>query len=196
MNTTPTLISSADPSALARLSTVIEETLALRGAAQREVVFACIGTDRSTGDALGPLVGQKLEKLGMDTRRVLGTLENPLHAMNMAERLAPVLNAPNRPLIVAIDAALGPLTSVGSIAVREGGIRPGQGVGKDLPEIGDISVTGTVNVRALGLDAQVLQSTRLFLVQQMAEQIGVSCWWGLRNVRRAAVTVLREVRAA
>jgi putative sporulation protein YyaC len=196
MNTTPTLIPSADPSALSRLSMAMEETLLRHGAASRPVVFACIGTDRSTGDALGPLVGQKLGRLGMDSQKVLGTLEDPLHAMNMADRLAPILGTQPRPLIVAVDAALGPIASVGSIAVREGGIRPGQGVGKDLPEIGEISVTGTVNVRALGLDAQVLQSTRLFLVQQMAEQIGVSCWWGLRNVRREASHALRAVRAA
>jgi putative sporulation protein YyaC len=97
---------------------------------------------------------------------------------------------------VAVDAALGPLASVGSIAVRQGGIRPGQGVGKSLPEIGEISVTGTVNVQARGLDAQVLQSTRLFLVQQMAEQIGISCWWGLRNVRRDAADAVQDARAA
>lgn len=197
MNTSPTLIPSADPSALSRLSLAFEEMLGLHGAATRPVVFACIGTDRSTGDALGPLVGQKLQRLGMDANKVIGTLEDPLHAMNMADRLAPVLSAPTKPLVVAIDAALGPLASVGSIAVREGGLRPGQGVGKDLPEIGEMSITATVNVRALGLDAQVLQSTRLFLVQQMADQIGVSCWWGLRSVRREATApALRVVHAA
>jgi putative sporulation protein YyaC len=197
MNTTPTLIPSADPSALSRLSLALEDMLEQHGAAHRPVVFACIGTDRSTGDALGPLVGQKLERLGMSANKVIGTLEDPLHAMNMADRLAPILSAPTKPLIVAVDAALGPVASVGCIAVREGGLRPGQGVGKDLPEIGEVSITGTVNVRALGLDAQVLQSTRLFLVQQMADQIGVSCWWGLRNVRREAATpALRVVHAA
>lgn len=196
MDTAPTVIPSADPSALGRLSVAIEAELARRGATGRPVVFACIGTDRSTGDALGPLVGQKLERLGMESGAVLGTLEDPLHAMNMGDRLAPLLEAHDDPLIVAIDAALGPVASVGSIAVRTGGIRPGQGVGKDLPEIGEIAVTGTVNVRAFGLDAQVLQSTRLFLVQQMAEQIGIACWWSLRNIRRDAATVLPEAQAA
>jgi putative sporulation protein YyaC len=196
MNPEITFITSADPSALSRLSTALEDALLRHGAHSRPVVFACIGTDRSTGDALGPLVGQKLERLGMDSQAVLGTLEDPLHALNMADRLAPVLTAAARPLIVAVDAALGPLSSVGSIAVRDGGIRPGQGVGKDIPEVGEIAVTGTVNVRALGLDAQVLQSTRLFLVQQMADQIGISCWWGLRNARREAQPALRVVEAA
>lgn len=194
---TTTLIPSSDATALSRLSIAMEALLGARGAADRHVVFACIGTDRSTGDALGPLVGQKLARLGMDDRSVIGTLEDPLHALNMGERLGPVLAEDPRPLVIAVDAALGPLASVGSIAVRPAGIRPGQGVGKDLPVIGEMAVTATVNVQARGLDAQVLQSTRLFHVQQMADLIGTSCWWALRNLRRAAAADdAREVRAA
>ncbi|MEW6581953.1 MAG: spore protease YyaC [Actinomycetota bacterium] len=194
---TPTIISSTDPAALSRLSLVMEGALGSRGAADRAVVFACIGTDRSTGDALGPLVGQKLSRLGMEDRFIVGTLEDPLHALNIADRLGPVLAGDPPPLVVAVDAALGPLASVGSIAVRPGGLRPGQGVGKDLPVIGDLAVTATVNVAARGLDAQVLQSTRLFHVQQMADLIGVACWWALRTVRREVEPAgAREARAA
>ena len=29
------------------------------------IILVCIGTDRSTGDALGPLVGTKLEQVGI-----------------------------------------------------------------------------------------------------------------------------------
>ena len=43
----------------------------------------CIGTDRSTGDSLGPLIGYKLREKGMKNARVLGTLEEPVHAMNL-----------------------------------------------------------------------------------------------------------------
>jgi len=182
---TPTVIPASDAAALSRLSLAMEALLASRGAPERPVVFACIGTDRSTGDALGPLVGQKLARLGMEERFVIGTLEDPLHALNMAERLGPVLGDDPGSLVVAVDAALGPLASVGSIAVRPHGIRPGQGVGKDLPVIGELAVTATVNVSARGLDAQVLQSTRLFHVQQMADLIAISSWWALRSLHRA-----------
>ena len=192
---TPTVIPSSDPGALSRLSLAIEALLASRGAPARPVVFACIGTDRSTGDALGPLVGQKLARLGMEEHAVVGTLEAPLHALNMGDRLGPILDDDARPLVVAVDAALGPLASVGSIAVRPHGIRPGQGVGKDLPVIGELAVTATVNVAARGLDAQVLQSTRLFHVQQMADLIAVSSWWALRSLRRGAEDA-REAQAA
>jgi putative sporulation protein YyaC len=152
----------------------------------RPVAFACIGTDRSTGDALGPLVGQKLLRLGLDEDVVVGTLERPLHALNMAERLRPLLDQRPTPLIVAVDAALGALTNVGAIQLRSGGLRPGEGVGKDIPEVGELAITATVNVRAGSLDVQVLQSTRLWL----------ACWWALRNARRAGAPSLAEVVAA
>lgn len=173
------------PTALAHLASALEVALARHGAPGRDLAFACIGTDRSTGDALGPLVGEKLRRLGLGEEAVLGTLEHPLHALNLAERLTPVTERAPRPLIVAVDAALGPVSSIGSIAVRSGGLRPGQGVGKDLPEIGEVSVTATVNVAAGALDAQVLQSTRLYVVHSLAETIGGALWWAVRDGRQA-----------
>lgn len=175
-----------DGAALATLSLALERALASLGAGRRPVAFACIGTDRSTGDALGPLVGQRLLKLGFDPEGVVGTLETPLHALNLASRMRPLIDHPARPLVVAVDAALGSTASVGSVVLRRGGLRPGQGVGKDLPAVGELSLTATVNVQAGALDMQILQSTRLFLVQELAEMIGVACWWAHRNARRAA----------
>lgn len=176
---------ASSPTALARLADSLERALRERGAAHRELAFACVGTDRSTGDALGPLVGEKLRRLGLAEDEVIGTLEHPLHALNLSDRLLPRVEAHPRPLVIAVDAALGPVASIGSIAVRDGGLRPGQGVGKDLPEIGEISVTATVNVSAGALDAQVLQSTRLYLVHTLAETIGAALWWAAREARRA-----------
>jgi putative sporulation protein YyaC len=173
-----------EPTALITLSSALERALTLNGATDRSVVFACIGTDRSTGDALGPLVGQRLRRLGCPAESVIGTLEEPLHALNLAERLGPLATADPRPLVIAVDAALGASANVGTITLRPGGLKPGQGVGKALPEVGELSITATVNVSAGALDAQVLQSTRLFMVQELAETIGTACWWALRMVRR------------
>ncbi len=182
-----------DPAALITLSSALERALAAHGANDRRVVFACIGTDRSTGDALGPLVGQRLRRLGCTDENVIGTLEEPLHALNLAERLCPLADMDPRPLVIAVDAALGASANVGTITLRPGGLKPGQGVGKALPEVGELSITATVNVSAGALDAQVLQSTRLFMVQELAETIGTACWWSLRMVRRGGAD--RLVRA-
>ena len=48
-----------------------------------EILFLCIGTDRSTGDSLGPLIGSRLEAEGIGNVVVIGTLEHPVHAVNL-----------------------------------------------------------------------------------------------------------------
>lgn len=183
------------PDALATLSLGLERELVALGARTRPVVFACVGTDRSTGDSLGPLVGERLRRLGHDEHSVIGTLEHPLHALNLAERVTPIIHGRPRSLIVAVDAALGSLDAVGTVRVRRGGLRPGEGVGKDLPPIGELAIAATVNVRAGMLDAQVLQSTRLYLVQCLAELVANACWWSVRSIRRAERTGRAESTA-
>jgi putative sporulation protein YyaC len=165
-----------NPAAARTLARSLRHALLAAGAGDRSVVFACIGTDRSTGDALGPLVGQWLVRSGYDRDYVLGTLEDPLHALNLRERLGPLTSHPTPPLVVAIDAALGSHESVGLISLRNRGLRPGHGVGKSLPTVGDLAITATVNVAAGAYDAHVLQSTRLYVVQALARTIGVACW--------------------
>src|SRR4051794_9429675 len=53
----------------------------------RPIVFVCIGTDRSTGDSLGPLVGSFLEEKDISSFHVYGTLDEPIHAVNLNDRL-------------------------------------------------------------------------------------------------------------
>ena len=54
--------------------------------------------------------------------------------------------------------------------VAEGPLKPGTGVNKDLPPIGDAHITGIVNVGGF-MEYLVLQNTRLSLVIRMAEAI-------------------------
>lgn len=131
----------------------------------RNIIFACVGTDRSTGDSLGPLVGSRLEALGFP---VVGTLDNPLHAMNLKERIENEI--PEDAYVVAVDAALGQVHSVGKVQFEEGPLKPGAGVNKDLPPIGDCHYYGIVNVGGF-MEYFVLGNTRLSLVMKMADEI-------------------------
>lgn len=130
-----------------------------------KVVFVCIGTDRSTGDSLGPLVGSFLKKKGY--RNVIGTINNLVHAKNLNEKLREV---PLNKKVIVIDSMLGKVDSIGKFYVFDGGLKPGAGVGKDLDAVGDYSITGVVNVGGF-LSQQVLQYTELSLVLKMAEEI-------------------------
>lgn len=175
---------SDQPARLAGLTEALTRLLSERGAPGRGIVACCIGTDRSTGDAFGPLVGQALARHWRAPGAVIGTVAEPLHALNMAERTAH-LSGEQTPIVIAIDAALGALASVGSVALSDQGIRPGEGVGKDIPRLGEIAITGIVNVQAGALSAQVLQSTRLFLVQQLAELVSFALLGASRRLERA-----------
>ncbi|MCL5116803.1 MAG: spore protease YyaC [Firmicutes bacterium] len=138
----------------------------------------CIGTDRATGDALGPLVGTQLSTLSPSPFAVWGTLENPVHATNLID----LIHAHPRLVqarVLAVDASLGRPEEVGAISLGPGPIRPGAGVSKDLPAIGRYYVTGTVNIGGF-MDYYVLQNTRLNLVMRMAKAIAEGIQMSLR----------------
>ncbi|NHN31192.1 spore protease YyaC [Paenibacillus agricola] len=131
-----------------------------------DVIFVCIGTDRSSGDSLGPLVGTFLRGIGYGN--VVGTLDDPTHAVNLAERVA---GLPAGKTVIAIDACLGQSSSVGLLNAHKGAIKPGAGVGKThLPEVGDYAISGVVNVGGF-MEYFVLQNTRLSVVMKLAKDI-------------------------
>ncbi|APH06785.1 spore protease YyaC [Bacillus weihaiensis] len=135
----------------------------------KQIVVVCIGTDRSTGDSLGPLVGSKIQK-DISYFHVYGTLKDPVHAVNLAETLEHIHEKHKNPFIIAIDACLGRMKSVGFIQIDKGSIKPGAGVNKDLPPVGDMHITGIVNISGY-MEYLVLQNTRLHVVVSMADQI-------------------------
>lgn len=132
------------------------------------IVLLCIGTDRSTGDCLGPLIGSKLSSLDQNLFTVYGTLDQPVHAANLQEIMRDIEAKYDKPLIIAVDASLGHLDNVGYLNIGNGSLQPGAGVNKDLPAVGDIHITGIVNVGGF-MEYLVLQNTRLNLVMQMAD---------------------------
>jgi len=136
----------------------------------RPIVVLCIGTDRSTGDSLGPLIGTQLASLHLPQLKVIGTLEKPVHATNLAEHIQLIQDSFYNPFVIAVDASLGRLNSVGSITLSDGPLKPGAGVNKDLPEVGEVHLTGIVNVGGF-MEYMVLQNTRLSLVWKMAERM-------------------------
>ncbi|MGE8204785.1 spore protease YyaC [Heyndrickxia sp. NPDC080065] len=136
----------------------------------RPIVIVCIGTDRSTGDSLGPLTGTFLQEKGPNTFTIYGTLDDPIHAVNLEEKLNMIYEIHGNPFVIAIDACLGKLKSVGNIQIMDGPVKPGAGVKKDLPSVGDMHITGIVNVSGF-MEFFVLQNTRLNLVVKMAKTI-------------------------
>jgi putative sporulation protein YyaC len=127
--------------------------------------FVCIGTDRSTGDSLGPWVGTELAETGYPY--VIGTLSRPCDASNMMDRLREI---PEGATVIAIDACLGRPASVGTFQVSNQPVKPGKSVGQMLPEVGDYSIAAVVNVEN-PKPYWTLQNTSLYFVLGMAKQI-------------------------
>ncbi|SHI25749.1 spore protease YyaC [Desulfosporosinus lacus] len=146
----------------------------------KKVLFTCIGTDRATGDCLGPLVGTNLKRLGYS---VLGTLDEPLHAQNLIQELKRVSTIHNPDTVVAIDACLGKSGEVGKITLSNSPLTPGAALNKELPAVGDISIMGIVNMGGF-LELQVLQCTRLHTVMKLASDITHLIWQAVPDSRK------------
>ncbi|MEW6183265.1 MAG: spore protease YyaC [Bacillota bacterium] len=136
----------------------------------RPWVLLCIGTDRSTGDSLGPLVGSKVAAAKANPYNVYGTLGEPVHARNLKGKLQEVTRLHRNAFIIAVDASLGYPENVGAINVGVGPLLPGAGVNKSLPPVGHLHITAVVNIGGF-MEYVVLQNTRLSVVMQQAEVI-------------------------
>lgn len=135
-----------------------------------EPVVICIGTDRSTGDSLGPLTGTLLKDRFLKYVKVYGTLDEPVHGSNLADKLIMIQQKHPNACIIAVDACLGQAKHIGTLLVGEGALKPGAALQKNLPPTGDLFIAGLVNVGGV-MEYAVLQSTRLNLVMEMAKQI-------------------------
>ncbi len=135
-------------------------------------VILCIGTDRSTGDSLGPLIGYLLEqKHGLgEYCNIYGTLQAPIHALNLQDTVKHITSTHVGTPVICVDASLGTPDRIGSITLSQRPLRPGLGVNKNLPSIGDISITGVIGTVAMSDPCQ-LQSIRLCMIMQMASNI-------------------------
>jgi|SRR5690625_1883264 len=134
---------------------------------KRNIIVLCIGTDRSTGVSFGPLTGTFLSQMRLRHIDVFGTLHQPVHALNLEKNVEKINTTYKNPLIIAIDASLGQKKSIGNFIYGVGSIKPGTAVKKELPNVGDIYITGVVNVGGF-MEFSILQSTRLAIVHDMA----------------------------
>ncbi|AOZ92866.1 spore protease YyaC [Paenibacillus crassostreae] len=144
------------------------------------LIVVCVGTDRSTGDCLGPLVGTALTRYKSHLFHIYGTLEEPVHAVNLQDKLSMIYDSYQQPYIIGIDACLGQSSSIGCIQINEGPLLPGAGVKKQLPPVGDIHITGIVNVGGF-MEYFVLQNTRLNLVMQLSDTIALSLYAAIKE---------------
>lgn len=137
---------------------------------EKEIVVFCVGTDRCTGDSLGPLIGHKLKKIEDGRVKIYGDLENPIHARNINQKIKEIEENHPQAFIIAVDATLGCEKDIGYIFVKQGPLDPGSAFSKGLGKIGHMHIGGIVN--KMGDNAmESLQNTRLYNIMKMADYI-------------------------
>ncbi|SCI34874.1 MULTISPECIES: spore protease YyaC [unclassified Romboutsia] len=147
-------------------------SLILKDIINENTIVICIGTDRAIGDALGPLVGTMLKNSDFKYP-VYGTLDNPIHALNIYESIEEIKNLHPKGEFLAIDACLGAKNSIGNIQIRKGPILPGKGVGKKLPQVGSYSIVGIVD-KIDESNRFSFNNVRLSFVLELSETIALS----------------------
>ena len=161
----------------------------------RKIIILCVGSDRSTGDSLGPLIGYKLEKYHLRNVEIWGTLNNPVHAANLADKLREISEVNDNPFILAIDASLGSRDHIGFVTLANGPLKPGLGVNKQLPDVGDIHITGIVNFSGM-MESLLLQTTRLSMVMQLADTISKALLYALNEYTDTVFMLNEKKRCA
>lgn len=132
-------------------------------------VIVCIGTDKCIGDCLGPLVGSILTENDFPIP-VYGTLDTPIHALNLDKSLSEIHTKHPSADIIGVDACLGNKDDIGQIRIRNYAIHPGKGVGKDLTEVGIASIIGIVD-SSENSEFFFSRSIRLSFIMNMAKTI-------------------------
>lgn len=181
---------SASGKAHIELSEQLSSILNRTGAFKRPLAVMCIGSDRSTGDSLGPMIGYKLSKFSFENVFIYGSLNNPINAVNLSSAIEFINEFHENPYIIAVDASLGKQEHVGYVTLAEGPLYPGLGVKKELPEVGSLHITGIVNTTG-NKDNLLLQTTRLSTVMTLADIITAGF---VETFRRSCVSVYSYIQ--
>lgn len=130
---------------------------------KRPIVILCIGSMKVLMDSYGPKVGSLLNEYinnefllnGSFPNKIYyiyGTINKPIHALNILDMINSINRKIINPYIIAIDSCLGDKKDIGKIKILNKSIQLGKGVGKDLIKIGNLSIiailgedTGDVN---------------------------------------------------
>ncbi|MCI3988300.1 spore protease YyaC, partial [Bacillus vallismortis] len=76
-----------------------------------------------------------LKQMPLPRFHVYVTLSDPVHAVNKKDKIQDIQKIHKNPYIIAVDACLGRVKSVGSFQIGEGPLKSGAGVKKDIPEV-------------------------------------------------------------
>ena len=167
-------IDSLFPNSYVKIGDFLYENLKEIFRSDRKIIFLCIGTDRCTGDSLGPLVGYKLKSFSKNLSKnniyIYGSLESPIHSKNISETISKINFSFNNPYIIVIDSCLGKSNNIGKVFIDHRPLTPGLALNNYSHPIGDLSIIGIVNISGKH-EFIILQNTRLHTIMCLADCI-------------------------
>jgi len=139
----------------------------------KNFVIVCIGCDKISGDALGPLVGELLRNKYNLPCPVYGTIEAPVNGVTMNEYREMLESYHNNADIIAIDAAVGSPEEIGKIKIRTGGIKAAGALNDSHKMLGSLGIMGVVAPKNGDVLGALLEAP-FALVERLAEKIARS----------------------
>jgi len=133
-------------------------------------VIMCVGSTGAAGDALGPIVGELLTGKFNIKAYVYGTVKRPLTALTLLDTYNFIKRFHGSVKVIVVDASLGSEEEKGSIIIKPEGIKPGAALNKELPLLGDYSITANVGAKADNNMAALLTAPKA-VVCELAENI-------------------------
>ncbi|WP_102401510.1 DUF1256 domain-containing protein [Haloimpatiens massiliensis] len=90
----------------------------LKDYTEKDIIIVCIGTNRTNlVDCLGPFVGSILKEDKEFNIPVYGSMVNPIHGLNLTEKITKIKNNYPNSTIIAVDAAIGECEDIGEITI-------------------------------------------------------------------------------
>ncbi|MBU3145386.1 spore protease YyaC [Clostridium sp. CF012] len=135
-------------------------------------VIFCVGTPKLVGDSLGPMIGTKLNNLENFGVPIYGTLDSPIHALNLKVRLEEIQKIHRGKKIIAIDASVGTPLLMGGIYIENKPLMTGKGLNKVLPLVGDYVIKGCIGLYEYDVAVTISNlNTSVSFVEEMADTI-------------------------
>ncbi len=147
-----------------------------------DFVILCIGSDKISGDSLGPLVGGILREEYSLPCPVYGTENAPVNGVNLHEYRNMLEQYHSDSIVIAIDAAVGSQSELGIVKLRGGGIRAGGAINSPHKTLGSIGILGVVAQKCDNVLGALLE-TPFALVETLAQRIARSVAFFIFNCK-------------
>lgn len=136
----------------------------------KKIDVLCIGSPDIVGDAIGPVIGTKLEAMMFyNDVKVIGTLRNPVNNFNYKSRL---MDLREDAYLIVVDAAMG---DPGIIKISSEPLEAGSAVGSTKEPIGDMSVlcyTGSSIKEMQNSKAEFIYNMSVHVINRLKDMLG------------------------